>query len=64
MILCKTCSIPRDYGNGWVFCPYRGVWLNNGYEKCKGYEKGEQKYVVHTGADPSKLFQLSEVKKP
>jgi len=60
MILCKSCSVPRDYGNGWVYCPYRVVWLKNGYKNCRGYMEGARANVVHTGAEPSKLFQDSK----
>jgi len=60
MILCKTCSTPKDYGNGWVYCPYRVVWLVKGYQRCKGYNEGDRPQVLHTGAEPSKMFQTSE----
>jgi len=59
MVLCKTCSIPKDYGNGWVYCTYRGVWLSKGYQICKGHNEGERDQVLHTGAEPSKLLQDS-----
>lgn len=47
MILCVSCINCKDYGNGWVFCPIRDVWLKKGYNKCNGYIKGEPPRVQH-----------------
>jgi len=63
-ILCLTCSHPKDYGNGWVYCPMRHIWLKKGYKKCKAHNEGERPQVLHTGADPSIFFQRSGAKSP
>ena len=46
--LCPSCSVKRDYRQGWVYCPHRRVWLDKGYAHCKGFrardkKKGEMK---------------------
>lgn len=49
MILCVSCKLVRDYGNGWVYCPARGVWLKKGYKNCASHEEGEPEHVQHPG---------------
>ena len=49
MILCISCKKIKDYGNGWVFCPYRDKWLHKGYSQCKGHEEGEPENVQTPG---------------
>ena len=47
MILCVSCKLVKDYGNGWVWCPPRGVWLKKGYKNCASHEEGEPENVQH-----------------